>query len=79
MAFLNAAARLVAVPEGVQIYDPVAHVITRRAGYERAQLVVQSHSRPALQAFLAEWSAALPGIAPNGLRWHLDVDPIEFD
>ena len=79
MAFLNAAARLVEVPDGVQVYDPVAHVITRRAGYERAQLIVQSHSRPALQAFLAEWSAALPGIAPNGLRWHLDVDPIEFD
>jgi len=79
MAFLNAAARLVTVPEGVQIYDPVTHVITRRAGYERAQLIVQSRSRPALQAFLAEWSAALPGIAPGGIRWHLDVDPIEFD
>jgi primosomal protein N' (replication factor Y) len=79
MAFLNAAARLVPVPEGVQIYDPVAHVITRRAGYERAQLIVQSRSRPALQAFLAEWSAALPGMAPGGIRWHLDVDPIEFD
>jgi primosomal protein N' (replication factor Y) len=79
MAFLNAAARLVPVPEGVQVFDPVPHVITRRAGYERAQLVVQSRSRPALQAFLADWSAALPAAAPSGLRWHLDVDPIEFD
>lgn len=79
MAFLNAAAHLVTVPEGVQVYDPVAHVITRRAGYERAQLVVQSRSRPALQAFLADWSAALPAAAPRGVRWHLDVDPIEFD
>ena len=67
------------VPEGVQIFDPVAHVITRRAGYERAQLVVQSRSRPALQTFLASWSAALPTAAPHGVRWHLDVDPIEFD
>ena len=79
MAFLNAAARLVPVPEGIQIYDPVAHVITRRAGYERAQLIVQSHSRPALQSFLACWSEALPAAAPSGVRWHLDVDPIEFD
>jgi primosomal protein N' (replication factor Y) len=79
MAFLKAAARLVPAPEGVRIYDPVPHVITRRAGYERAQLVVQSPSRPALQAFLAEWNAALPASAPGGLRWHLDVDPIEFD
>ena len=79
MAFLKAAARLVPVPESVRVYDPVPHVITRRAGYERAQLVVQSRSRPALQAFLAEWNAALPGLAPRGIRWHLDVDPIEFD
>jgi len=79
MAFLRAAARLLPTPDGVRIYDPVPHVITRRAGYERAQLVVQSHSRPVLQAFLAEWNAALPATAPGGLRWHLDVDPIEFD
>ena len=79
MAFLKLSARLVAAPAGVHIYDPVPHVITKRAGYERAQLVVQSPSRPALQAFLAEWNAALPAIAPSGLRWHLDVDPIEFD
>jgi len=79
MAFLKAAARLLSVPEGVQVYDPVPHVITRRAGYERAQLLVQSHSRPALQAFLAEWSAAIPATAPRGIRWHIDVDPIEFD
>jgi len=79
MAFLNAAAQLVPAPEGVRIYDPVPHVITRRAGYERAQLIVQSASRPALQEFLRAWSAALPASAPSGLRWHLDVDPIEFD
>ena len=79
MAFLKAAARLVPAPAGVRIYDPVAHVITRRAGYERAQLIVQSASRPALQEFLHAWSAALPAAAPSGLRWHLDVDPIEFD
>jgi primosomal protein N' (replication factor Y) len=79
MGFLKAAARLVPAPDGVRVYDPVPHVITRRAGYERAQLVVQSPSRPALQEFLRGWSAALPAAAPSGLRWHLDVDPIEFD
>ena len=79
MDFLRAAARLVPVPEGISVYDPVPHVITRRAGYERAQLVAQSRSRPALQAFLAEWSAAIPAIASRGIRWHIDVDPIEFD
>jgi primosomal protein N' (replication factor Y) len=79
MAFLRSAAGLVEVPEEVQLFDPVAHVITRRAGYERAQLVAQSRSRPALQAFLRDWSEALAAAAPRALRWHLDVDPIEFD
>ena len=79
MAFLRAAAQLIEVPAGVQIYDPVAHVITRRAGVERAQLVLQSHSRPVLQEFLRLWSAALPASTSSGVRWHLDVDPIEFD
>ena len=79
MAFLRSAAQLVPAPAGVRVYDPVPHAITRRAGYERAQLIVQSPSRPALQEFLRLWSAALPAAAPRGLRWHLDVDPIEFD
>jgi primosomal protein N' (replication factor Y) len=79
MAFLRSAAQLVPEPAGLRIYDPVPHTVTRRAGYERAQLVVQSSSRPALQEFLRLWSAALPAAAPRGLRWHLDVDPIEFD
>ena len=79
MAFLRAAAQLLEVPASVQIYDPVPHVITRRAGFERAQLVLQSHSRPALQEFLRLWSAALPASSSSGVRWHLDVDPIEFD
>jgi len=79
MAFLRAAAGLIKVPGNVQIYDPVPHVITRRAGVERAQLILQSASRPALQDFLHLWSAALPASTSGGVRWHLDVDPIEFD
>jgi primosomal protein N' (replication factor Y) len=79
MAFLRAAARLLEVPDAIQVYDPVPHVITRRAGVERAQLLLQSASRPALQDFLRLWSAALPASTSSGVRWHLDVDPIEFD
>jgi primosomal protein N' (replication factor Y) len=79
LAFLEEAAKLVPVPEGVRVYDPVPHVITRRADFERAQLLVQSASRPALQEFLRAWSERLFAAAPRGVRWHLDVDPIEFD
>jgi len=79
LAFLRDAAKLVQAPAGVRIYDPVPHVITRRADMERAQLLVQSRSRPAMQAFLQAWSEALFEHAPRAVRWHLDVDPIEFD
>ena len=79
MEFLEQAARLVPVPEEVRVYDPVPHVITRRADLERAQLLVQSPSRPALQEFLRAWTERLFATAPRQVRWHLDVDPIEFD
>ena len=79
MAFLRHAAGLVPAPEGIHVYDPVPHVITRRANLERAQLIVQSASRPALQEFLRAWSEKLYAATAKGVRWHLDVDPIEFD
>ena len=79
LAFLREAAQLVPAPQEVRLYDPVPNVITRRADFERAQLLAQSRSRPALQEFLQRWSEKLFRQAPRGVRWHLDVDPIEFD
>jgi len=57
----------------------VPNIITRRAGWERAQLIMQSASRPALQTYLAGLSARLFETPARAVRWHLDVDPIEFD
>ncbi len=79
IGFLKQAAGLVARPDEVDVYDPVPNILTRRAGLERAQLLMQSSSRPALQSFLAELSEKLFADAPRNVRWHLDVDPIEFD
>jgi primosomal protein N' (replication factor Y) (superfamily II helicase) len=79
MAFLHAARSRIEPPDSVRVFDPVPNVITRRAGWERAQLVMQSGSRPALQDYLARLSAALYGEPARSVRWHLDVDPIEFD
>jgi primosomal protein N' (replication factor Y) len=79
MAFLRDARALAVAPEGVRVFDPVPHVITRRSGFERAQLVIQSDSRAPLQAYLTALSARLFESSPRGVRWHLDVDPIEFD
>jgi len=79
LAFLKDCAARVEPPAGVRVFDPVPHVITRRSDYERAQLVMQSTSRPALQQFLGNLSRNLFENAPRQVRWHLDVDPIEFD
>ena len=65
--------------DGLLVYDPVPMRLARLKNRERAQLLVESRSRPALQAFLAEWMAVLQTLkTQRDLRWHLDVDPLEF-
>jgi len=50
--------------------------LARRAGYYRAQLLVTSANRGALQAWLREWLPRLnTAPAAAGVRWSLDVDP----
>jgi primosomal protein N' (replication factor Y) len=79
LEFLKDAKHAVQAPEEVTVFDPVPHVLTRRADYERAQLVMQSQSRQALQQYLKDLGEHLFESAPRRIRWHLDVDPIEFD
>jgi primosomal protein N' (replication factor Y) len=81
IAFLKAATALpeASEHEQVMIYDPVPMKLARLANLERGQLLVESYSRPALQAFLPCWREAIEGLkAPSRLRWHLEVDPFEF-
>ncbi|MCX8086263.1 MAG: primosomal protein N' [Rhodocyclaceae bacterium] len=64
---------------GVMLYDPVPMRLHRLKNRERAQLLVESRHRPALHAFLDAWLATLYAMkTPRPLRWHLDVDPIEY-
>lgn len=61
------------------LYDPVPMRMQRLMAVERAQLLVESTNRPALQHFLSLWHLDLYGTKrPRTLRWHLDVDPLEF-
>ena len=62
----------------ITVFDPAPMSLARLAGVERAQVLVQSRSRPRLQAFLRVWSDSLYRMPAHGVRWHLDVDPIEF-
>jgi primosomal protein N' (replication factor Y) len=79
LAYLvRAAAQAPADRGSVTVYDPVPMTLAKLAGRARAQVLVQSGSRPALQAFLRAWVAALYALKPGPVRWHLDVDPIEF-
>jgi primosomal protein N' (replication factor Y) len=63
---------------GVEIFKPVPALLARRAGFERAQIVVRDARRAALQRFLAEWRRALVAIPGRRVRWSLDVDPAGF-
>jgi primosomal protein N' (replication factor Y) len=81
MAFLAQAVALppVAEHDQVMLYDPVPMRMARLANLERAQLLVEAGSRPALQAFLPRWRAAIEQLKqPARLRWHLEVDPLEL-
>jgi primosomal protein N' (replication factor Y) len=78
-AFLQAAGDAAGGPEGVAIYPPVPMSLQRVANVERAQMLVESRSRPALQRFLAAWAPQLHTLraAHRGLiRWAVDVDPL---
>jgi primosomal protein N' (replication factor Y) (superfamily II helicase) len=64
----------------VKILGPAAALIARRADHFRAHLLVETVARSSLQRFLGRWLPqvdALPG--PKGLRWSIDVDPLEVD
>lgn len=63
--------------EGIIINDPVPMTITRVAGVERAQLLLESSSRVVLQAFLKPWMQALRE-SKSRLRWSLEVDPVDI-
>jgi primosomal protein N' (replication factor Y) (superfamily II helicase) len=79
----TAAAHAAGLPglDVVTLYPPVPLTIQRVANVERAQMLMESSSRAALQRFLAAWQPVLqttrsqPG--HKGLiRWLVDVDPL---
>ena len=61
----------------VRCYDPVPMPLARLAGRERAQLLVESASRPALHRALSAWRPALEALPGRG-RWQLEIDPSEI-
>ena len=86
--FLNAASA--AASELVPVVQLLAHItrypavpmsIQRVANVERAQMLIESPSRTALQRFLTAWQATLHATRGRPeikglLRWAIDVDPL---
>jgi len=80
LAFLaQAAGALPAIPAAgrVTAYDAVPLTIVKVMNVHRAQLLVESQSRAALQATLRAWQPALRALR-GVLRWNLEVDPLDI-
>ena len=63
----------------VTVYPAVPMSLQRVANVERAQMLVESGSRRALQTFLSHWQQDLHGLRgmhPAVIRWAMDVDPL---
>ncbi len=74
--FLNLARDCIEHP-GITINDPIPMSMTRVYNVDRAQLLVESPSRPALQAFLKEWLQMLREMKSR-VKWSLEVDPLDI-
>jgi len=85
-AFLHSAAqaaRAAALPglEHIYLFPPIPLAVQRVANVERAQMLIESPSRPALQRFLTAWQPLLhrERAQHKGLaRWLVDVDPLSI-
>lgn len=64
--------------EDVHRFDPVPMALVKIANTFRAQLLVESASRAALQRFLPIWQQALRGDQSGVARWAVEVDPLDI-
>jgi primosomal protein N' (replication factor Y) (superfamily II helicase) len=82
--FLKSAARsgqaLSAAEPALKILGPATALVARRADYFRAHLLVEAATRTVLQRFLSRWLPQIERLPqPHGMRWSIDVDPLEVD
>ena len=68
----SAAGRL---PKDITLLGPTPAAMARKANRYRAQLLVESPSRTALQGFLDGWVPRVESLKRGNVRWSLEVDP----
>ena len=66
------------IAQDVTIFDPAAASMIRLGNMERAHILFQSASRIRLQNFLDTLLSNLDPAAGRAVKWHVDVDPLEF-
>ena len=72
-----------AVLDQITLYPAVPMTIQRVANVERAQMLIESPSRAALQQFLSAWQSVLHATRSQPeckglIRWAVDVDPLSI-
>ena len=77
LLFATECARSLQSQNNLQVWDPVAAPLSRKAGFERRQMMVQADSRNELQRFLAKWLPMVRVREARGVGWVIDVDPLE--
>jgi primosomal protein N' (replication factor Y) len=64
---------------GVDVSSPMPAPMPRRAGRQRAQLLLSAAQRPALQQLLRELTPHLHALREaRKVRWSIDVDPVDL-
>jgi primosomal protein N' (replication factor Y) len=62
--------------EFIQLLGPIPSPMERRGGLYRAQILIQSAHRKALQQFLQQWLYLLP--RDKKIKWTIDIDPMDM-
>ncbi len=79
LRFLSDAQPLFSTRRSVLAMEPMASGMERRAGFVRAQMLLQSGSRSALHAVLGAAVPQLAGVSgARNVRWSVDVDPYDL-
>ena len=75
LACLSEAVESIPDRYGVMVNEPIPMAMMRIANMERAQLLLESASRLALQRMLKAWLPVLRG-KKSAVRWQIEVDPM---
>ncbi len=77
LQFLRQAKNMIAGNRAITVSDAIPMAIMRVANVERAQLLVESASRPMLQSVLSAWIPQLKA-QKTRVKWSIEVDPMSI-